>query len=503
MNRLSVGVGERAALLGLLAIATGLRVYKLDAPLWFDEVMTLIHYVRLPLGELIADYSSFNNHLFYSLQAKLAVAVFGEAPWALRLPAMIFGVASIWALWRLARTALGPAESLLAAALMAISYHHIWFSQNARGYTELMFWCLAALIIFIDAAGARSWRAWAAFGAVLAAAMYTHLTAAFFIGALGLVYGLMLLARWLRLPAPSGILALEDRAAQVAPFLGFAFGGALTLLLCAPAIPQMLTLLGGVEQSSQVDLMREYQNPLWTMLEGLRTLGGGGVMALIAPLAALAAAVGAADLVRRAPVIALVAILHVALTLGALIAVHMRIWPRFFFTDIAFALLFITHGVFVFAALFARIAQQIGLAAITPGRLAGAAAVTMTLASALLAARNYAFPKQDFPGAVALIKAASAPAGSVGAVGLAGEVYDPYLGTGWRHVRRAEDLAALTPSAGRRWAVVIFPTRTRRENADVMALLERDYALAQILPGTLGDGEVLVYASKSQGGGRE
>lgn len=495
MTKLNLGAAERAALWMLLGGALALRLHKLDAPLWFDEVMTLVHYVRLPWSVLVADYSSFNNHLFYSLQAKLAASILGDAPWVLRLPAVIFGVASIWALWRLARTRLGAGQSFAAAALLAISYHHIWFSQNARGYTELMFWCLASLIIFQEAAGSRSWRAWAGFGAVLAAAMYTHLTAIAFIGALGLVYLLTLAMRWLGARGPEGLLAPADRRAQFAPFWGFVLGGLLTLALCAPALPQMLHQVAAVEQTSQVDVMTEYQNPIWTFIEGLRTMGGRGVLMIVAvPAAALLSLIGFAGLLRRAPVVALTGALHVAITLGALLAVNMRVWPRFFFTDIAFALLFITHGVWICATMAARLAKTVRMEALTPGRIFALGVAIMVAASALLAVRNYAAPKQDFPGAVATV-GQRAGAG-VGAVGLAADIYGPYLATGWRPVRNAGDLAGLDPTGGRRFAVVIFPARTSRAMPDVWAALQRDYELVRTLPGTLGDGRVLVFAEK-------
>ncbi|MDZ4762756.1 MAG: glycosyltransferase family 39 protein [Alphaproteobacteria bacterium] len=495
INRLRMGGTEHIVFWALIVLSFVLRVYKLDAPLWFDEIMTLIHYVRLPFDQLIADYSSFNNHLFYSLQAKAAVSAFGESAWVLRLPALIFGVGGVWALWRLARTTLGASESLLAAALLALSYHHIWFSQNARGYTELMFWCLAALVIFVEAIGSRSWRAWGMFGLVLAAAMYTHLTAAFFIAAMGLAYAGMLAATWLRLRISERFRAPTERTAQLAPLWGFIFGGVVTLILCAPAIPQMAALVGSVSQSSEVDLMQEYQNPLWTILEGIRTLGGsGGLMMIAIPAAILAGAVGFVGLLRRAPLIAVVGVLHVVLTLVALLVMNMRIWPRFFFTDIAFAFLFITHGLFICAGFFGRLAERIGWPAISPGRLFGVAAFATIGASVLLAIRNYDLPKQNFPGAVEIV--GDAPADSVGAVGLAGEVYAPYLNTGWREIRTAEDLSTLTPFEGRRWAVVIFPSRTELERADVLSVLRRDFTLVQTLPGTLGDGEVVVYASK-------
>lgn len=488
---------ERTALLALLGVATVLRVYKIDAPLWFDEVMTLAHFVRLPFSELVADYSSFNNHLFYSLQAKAVVLALGESAWALRLPALIFGIAGIWALWRLARTALPAAPALTAAALLAVSYHHIWFSQNARGYTELMLWSLLALLVYVRALGSRSWWAWGLFAVALAAAMYTHLTAGFFIAALGLVYVASLTARWARLPLPETWLAPADRGAQFAPLWGFIAGGVLTLLLCAPAVPQMLSLIGAVNEMTETDLMREFQNPVWTLLEGLRTMSGpGGLMLIAAPPALIVAGMGAVDLFKRSPAIAAVAILHIVVTLVGLIAMQMRLWPRFFFTDIAFMLLFVANGAFVLARLLEPLARRLRLTFATAPRLFALGAAIMLAGSAVMAARNYTAPKQDFDGPVALLAERGAARESVGAISLASEVYVVWPKTDWPTVTSVADLAALRPTDGRRWAVMIFPSRMEREKPDVMQALARDFFLLRAFPGTLGDGAVLVYESK-------
>jgi mannosyltransferase len=500
VDRLEIKSWERWALFGLLALALALRLYRLDAPLWYDEIMTVVYYVRQPVSQVVADYS-MNNHIFYSLQAKLPAALFGEHPWSVRLPAALFGVASIWALWRLARPALGATEALVAAALLALSYHHIWFSQNARGYTELLFWSLAGLILFIEALGTKSWRLWGLFALVLAAGMYTHLTSASFVAALGLVYGLLLLDRWF-LPnrLPQGWLAPTDRVAQFAPLGGFVLGGVITLVLLSPVMFQMAHQVAAVSTPAQA-AMPEYRNPLWTVLEGIRTLGGGDELMTIAiPVAALFALIGAGEMLRRQPVIPAVALLHIAVTLGALVAISMRVWPRFFFVDVAFMLLFITHGAFVVAGWIGGLAKRMGLSAVTPARLSALFVACMVVASAGLMVRNYTTPKQDLPAAIALLQKAGAAPSSVGTLGHATEVYEVYSKPGWRPILKAADLDLLVPSHGRRWVVVIFPSRTRSEHPDVMVALNRDYEVVRWFPGTLGDGEVWVWGSKTPKG---
>jgi uncharacterized membrane protein len=59
--------------------------------------------------------------------------LFGDSGAALRLPAALFGVASLGAVYALGREVVGRREGLLAALALAFSYQHVWFSQNARG----------------------------------------------------------------------------------------------------------------------------------------------------------------------------------------------------------------------------------------------------------------------------------------------------------------------------------------------------------------------------------
>ena len=67
-------------LLLILVLAAALRILGLDAPLWFDEIVTVDTHLRLPWGEMLTDYS-MNHHYFFSLKSKLAMEAFGEANW--------------------------------------------------------------------------------------------------------------------------------------------------------------------------------------------------------------------------------------------------------------------------------------------------------------------------------------------------------------------------------------------------------------------------------------
>ncbi|MGH9859396.1 MAG: glycosyltransferase family 39 protein, partial [Candidatus Acidiferrales bacterium] len=187
-------------LAGLTVLAAALRLPGLDQQLWYDEMVLAVRWMPLGLGEIATTYTSQNQHMLYSLLARVAVELFGEHNWVLRLPAVLFGVACVPALYFCARVmnarvrgraatkerakddaetqsslrgaekaqqaargenggaaleerrrleAGGTKEALLAAALLAVSYHHVWFSQNARGYTGLALWTLVTTYFFL------------------------------------------------------------------------------------------------------------------------------------------------------------------------------------------------------------------------------------------------------------------------------------------------------------------------------------------------------------------
>src|SRR5262245_406854 len=116
--RTGSSAGAWIALALLCAVGLGLRLWHLGTDLWLDEVLTLVDFLRLPAREIVATFPSQNQHMLYSLLGRASVVVFGESFAAARLPAVMFGVASIWALFLLGRRLAGIREALLASALM-------------------------------------------------------------------------------------------------------------------------------------------------------------------------------------------------------------------------------------------------------------------------------------------------------------------------------------------------------------------------------------------------
>ncbi|MCC6407985.1 MAG: hypothetical protein IT453_12550, partial [Planctomycetes bacterium] len=79
-----VGHGELALVILLLALAAALRLHDLSNQLWFDEIDTLVHYARRPLGQVLTTFDSQNQHLLYSVLARISCVTFGDGAFALR-----------------------------------------------------------------------------------------------------------------------------------------------------------------------------------------------------------------------------------------------------------------------------------------------------------------------------------------------------------------------------------------------------------------------------------
>ncbi len=472
---------DRLILAAILLLALALRLWGLNGPLWFDEIVTYETHLRLGWGEMLSTYS-MNYHYLHNIAAKASISLFGASPWAIRLPALLFGLGGIAAMWALARNIAGSLPAHATALLMALSYHHIWFSGNARGYTGLALFSTLGLICFLS--GLKSGRTadWLWFAAMLALTIFTHLTGTFFFMTLGLV--------WLALIALRARRGTLDRALVTGPFLGFMIGGLVTLALYAPVIPSLLSTVAGVAETSAGDPMQEYQNPVWTAYEGLRTgLGQAGPLVTLVGLLTLAlVALGAVALRRREPLFAPIALGHILLTVILLTAVGMRIWPRFFFTDIPFILFLMVMGV----GLVCR-----WLSGLVPERLGRAlfplAILAMALVSTPLALRNYSAPKQDLAGAFAEVESRRAPGERVYAISYSGEIFTGHFGADWRTIWTEDDYRAAMATPGPVTIVVTFPARNLREypaiDADMQAgvLSERAF-----LPGTLGDGGIFI-----------
>jgi mannosyltransferase len=179
------------ALLTLLAFL--LRAYHLDHfSFWIDEALTPLrtshHWLDIIAGRtFIQEAISQDTHppLYYLLVA-VTRQLWGSSDYAFRYFSLLWGVLLVPLLFQLGRELFNRRVGLVAALLVAINPLHIWYSQEARMYT-LLVW-LGALSTYLLVRGLKAKgepkQVWRWLGLYLLAAglmLYTHYTAVFLI----------------------------------------------------------------------------------------------------------------------------------------------------------------------------------------------------------------------------------------------------------------------------------------------------------------------------------
>jgi hypothetical protein len=375
-------------------------------------------------------------------------------------------------LFLLGRKLAGRLVALLACALMTVSYHHVWFSQNARGYTGVLLFTLLAVWLWLEAWERSEWRWWAAYAVVCFLGMWIHMTIAFIMAAQGMIY-LALAAR------------RTGRGERWMPVLAWLLCGGLTLLAYSLALPEFFrTALG------EVSLPSEWINPAWLAMESLRNLRAGFAGAAVLAAGAVAAGAGWIDILRRNPQAGVLMVLPAALGAATMIVLAHNLWPRFFFFAMGFGLLAAVNGVVVLPRIL-RLPEK------TAARAGTVLALLLIAASAATLPRCYGLPKQDFTGARDWVERTRQAGEEVVAVGLAAKVY-PYFAPGWAVPATDGAFEKLVREERAEWLVYTLPIQLRAWHPGIWAAVERDYEAARVFPGTLGDGAVYACRRKAQ-----
>jgi 4-amino-4-deoxy-L-arabinose transferase-like glycosyltransferase len=444
--------------------------------MWLDEILTMVRFARPPAWQILTTFPDQNQHMLYSLMAHGAISLFGDQVWALRLPSVFFGVASIWALFLLGRKLIAEAQALAACALMTVSYHHIWFSENARGYMGLLFFTLLGTWLWLEAMERQTWRSWMAYTLPIVFGMWIHMTMMFVVGTHALIFFVV----WLR---------SERRPAHLANALAaFLLCGTLTLQVYALSLPEFLRT--GLSEFSPPS---EWTNPLWVVRESLRSLQTGFAAIAVVLCGAVMMAAGWFGMLRHQARAAWAMVLPGAIGGGLMLALGHNLWPRFFFFSMGFALLIAVHGAIELPRLTA---QLLAVPKLWAERAGYAMAGLMILVSAATVPRCYSLPKQDFTGARAYVESNARAGDAVAVAGLAEHAYSLYYAPAWKVVRSPEDLAALRSTASRTFLVYTLPIELRAAHADLWKTIEADFETDRIFRGTLGGGEVYVLRDR-------
>lgn len=171
---------EYLALAVLVLVGAYLRQLSMARSLDFDELTTALYFVQQPtLWDTVSKVVEFNNHVGYSVLARLSQVVLTPGEVALRLPAYLFGVFTLPLLWSLGRRFLDRWGALVATAFLVFNPMHVAYSESARGYSGLVFFSVLSTYLALKNLTHSTSGGWVALTLSNVYGLWTHLYAMF------------------------------------------------------------------------------------------------------------------------------------------------------------------------------------------------------------------------------------------------------------------------------------------------------------------------------------
>jgi len=137
-------------LIGILILGLFLRLYDLDEEsIWTDEGWS-IHFANQPnVWEVVKIMAQDVHPPLYFVILHYWMEIFGDSEFALRLPSVIFGVGSIFVIYKVGKLAFNKEVGLISALLLAVSFFHIIHSQQIRHYGLMALLVLVSMYFYL------------------------------------------------------------------------------------------------------------------------------------------------------------------------------------------------------------------------------------------------------------------------------------------------------------------------------------------------------------------
>ena len=184
----------------ILLFALALRLYRLDDfNLWEDEIGQAI-VAQQPWGELLTGVRSHHGAAPLDYVLTAIIIRLSQAAEVLRLPAVVWGVLSVYWLFRIGRRFGGIGVGLLAAWFLATSPLHVRYSQELRFYSLPLLLMLMMTDVLISARTSRRKAWWVLYATLAILGIYTY----YYTWLLMLFHGVWLLVEWLTIRKQAG-----------------------------------------------------------------------------------------------------------------------------------------------------------------------------------------------------------------------------------------------------------------------------------------------------------
>jgi mannosyltransferase len=166
---------------GLTVLGAALRFATLGLQSYHhDEIVTASRVLRVGFGHVMdaVGFSESAPPLYYAL-AWIWTQIVDTGPWGLRSLSALAGVATIPVAYLAGRELRGRRTGVLAAALVAVNPMLLWYSQEARAYSLMAFFCALSLYYCVRALQGEERKDLVLWGVFSALALATHYFAVF------------------------------------------------------------------------------------------------------------------------------------------------------------------------------------------------------------------------------------------------------------------------------------------------------------------------------------
>lgn len=134
---------DNIALFSIIILALILRVIYLGSKsLWLDEATNIL------MAEKSISTWTFGEPPLYYIVLHFTLAV-GKSEIVVRFPSVVFGVLSVFIIYKIGIILYGEKEALVGAFLLSISQTAIQFSQDTKYYSLFIFLSLASVYFFL------------------------------------------------------------------------------------------------------------------------------------------------------------------------------------------------------------------------------------------------------------------------------------------------------------------------------------------------------------------
>ena len=143
-----------------------LRLYGLGSKdFWYDEMYSVLYSA--------SPWSNWNAPLYWILLL-FWVKIFGVSELSLRFPGMLFSFFTVPIVFLFAKELFNKKTAILATFFIGLSSFHLWYAQEARDYSMLLFFgTLSSYFLFL-AAKKSSFKGWSWFVVASLIGIYTN-----------------------------------------------------------------------------------------------------------------------------------------------------------------------------------------------------------------------------------------------------------------------------------------------------------------------------------------